>query len=92
MPRRTATRPLWPAPWGTLGTNNGMTAKQLVEELTTMIQEHGDLDVTVSHGRREYSLRHLGFIPDGPSPINEDKEGAQRPTDRFMMETEDDID
>ncbi len=65
-----------------------MTAEQLIQELTQLVNEHGgDLPVTVAIGEYEYTLREPGYVGDGTLPNIQ----KQNPPERFVFEAKDDI-
>ena len=46
-----------------------MNASDAISELQKLIDEHGDLELTVAIGSYEYALRLLGFAEEGPLPM-----------------------
>lgn len=68
-----------------------MTAEELINELTKLMNEHGrDLPVTVAIGSCEFTLREPGYAADGPLPNIADIQ-KQNPRERFVFEAKDDI-
>ncbi len=67
-----------------------MTAVRLIEELTKLVEQHGDLDVTVAIGAYEYTLRDPNYVGDGPLPNYADFQ-KQSPPERFVFEGKNDI-
>lgn len=67
-----------------------MYASRLIQELQSLVAEHGDLPVTLGVPSYEYSASTISYLPEGPMPNVADIQ-KQSPPDRFMIEAKDDV-
>jgi hypothetical protein len=67
-----------------------MKASKMIEKLQGLIDEHGDLELTVAPGPYEYSVIDVGYAAEGPLPgVGEMQH--QNPPERFCFDVKDDI-
>jgi hypothetical protein len=67
-----------------------MKASDLIKALQSLIEEHGDLPVTIVFGNYEYSALLPEYTEEGPLP-KVGKSQGQNPPERFVIEPKDDI-
>lgn len=67
-----------------------MRAIEAIKELEKLIEEHGDLEITVAVSTYEYSLTNPSYGEEGPCR-NIGAVQRQSPEERFVFEAKDNI-
>ena len=67
-----------------------MNASTLITSLQHLIQEHGDLPMTIVAGPYEYSVSDAFHASPGPLPVLKNIQ-KQHPPERFVLEAKTDV-
>ena len=67
-----------------------MKASLLIEELQDMVKQHGDVEVSVIFGGREYSVDSPAYEPAGPIAKHRGIQ-VQNPAERIVLDAEEEI-